>query len=126
MLLRRSVGWHGIDDADVVARALKAAVHAVVAEHSGLGEAVGCALLLGDVVSFYYVKDVIVHPKWQSKRNRHRTDAQVDRKWAEANAQDNLLLSPSSQVRFSKDFTDSSVSRRDSAWCAPFTGHDTE
>jgi GNAT superfamily N-acetyltransferase len=39
---------------------------AVVAEYDS--KAIGCALLLGDGVSFYYVKDVMVEPKWQCKR----------------------------------------------------------
>lgn len=41
-------------------------VYAVVAEVNG--EAIGSALLLGDDASFYYVKDVHVHPAWQGKR----------------------------------------------------------
>jgi hypothetical protein len=32
------------------------------------GEVVGCALLPGDNASFYYAKDVMVHPAWQHKR----------------------------------------------------------
>ena len=66
--LRRSVGWHYIRDAQLVNRALAAAVFAVVAEDTASGHVVGSALLLGDLASFYYVKDVIVHPDWQGKR----------------------------------------------------------
>ena len=66
--LRQSVGWFGINDADLVKRALDAAVFGVVAEDTATGDVVGSALLLGDGASFYYVKDVNVHPDWQSKR----------------------------------------------------------
>jgi len=61
-------GWFGINDADLVKRALDAAVFGVVAEDTATGDVVGSALLLGDGASFYYVKDVNVHPDWQSKR----------------------------------------------------------
>jgi GNAT superfamily N-acetyltransferase/uncharacterized glyoxalase superfamily protein PhnB len=66
--LRQSVGWHGIDDPEMVDRSLAAAVFGVVAEDAATGQVVGGALLLGDNASFYYVKDVNVHPDWQAKR----------------------------------------------------------
>lgn len=47
---------------------LAAAIHAAVAEDTASGEVVGCALLLGDKVGFYYVKDVMVHKDWQGRR----------------------------------------------------------
>jgi len=49
------------------ASSLAAAVYGVVAENA-TGEVVGCALLLGDGVGFYYVKDVMVHKDWQGRR----------------------------------------------------------
>jgi len=64
--LSMAVGWSKSDSADSLPAAiLSEPVHAVVAEHCETGEAIGCALLLGDSVSLYYVKDVMVHPAWQ-------------------------------------------------------------
>jgi len=76
--LQVSVGW-GKDvveaktDAALAAvdarteQVLAAAIHGVVAEDM-TGEVVGCALLLGDSVGYYYVKDVMVHKNWQGRR----------------------------------------------------------
>jgi GNAT superfamily N-acetyltransferase len=47
---------------------LDAAVFAVVAIDDLNNETIGCALLLGDGASYYYIKDVFVHPAWQGKR----------------------------------------------------------
>ncbi len=66
--IRRAVGWHGADDEEAIKMSLKAPIFSVVAVDSESGNAVGYALLLGDGVSFYYVKDVNVHPDWQNKR----------------------------------------------------------
>ena len=65
--LLSSVGWSLPLNAAMEQKLLEAAVFAVVAEDSVSGEAVGCALLLGDNASFYYVKDVMVHHAWQCK-----------------------------------------------------------
>ena len=71
---------------------LAAAIFAVVAEDIVNGETVGCALLLGDHASFYYVKDVMVCPHWQSKRvGAALVQALTD--WLEKNAADNALVS---------------------------------
>ena len=76
--LQVSVGW-GKDvveakTADALAavdarteQVLAAAIHGAVAEDK-TGEVVGCALLLGDGVGYYYVKDVMVHKNWQGRR----------------------------------------------------------
>jgi GNAT superfamily N-acetyltransferase len=77
--LQVSVGWgkevveakSPAEQAAVDARTekvLAAAIYGVVAIDSASGEVVGCALLLGDGVSYYYVKDVMVHKNWQSRR----------------------------------------------------------
>jgi GNAT superfamily N-acetyltransferase len=63
-----AVGWSTSVDDEIVKTILAAALFAVVAEDTASGEIIGCALLLGDHASFYYVKDVMVHPDWQSKR----------------------------------------------------------
>jgi GNAT superfamily N-acetyltransferase/uncharacterized glyoxalase superfamily protein PhnB len=76
--LQVSVGWgkdvvEATTDAALAAadarteQVLAAAIHGVVAEDV-TGEVVGCALLLGDGVGYYYVKDVMVHRNWQGRR----------------------------------------------------------
>jgi len=49
-------------------KVLAAAVAGAVAEDTVKGEIIGCALLVGDNVSFYYVKNVMVHPQWQGRK----------------------------------------------------------
>jgi len=77
--LQVSVGWgKEVVEAKTVAelaaiddrteRVLAAAIYGVVAVDTVGGEVVGCALLLGDGVSYYYVKDVMVHRNWQGRR----------------------------------------------------------
>lgn len=88
--LTAAVGWQSRSDA-VIEKMLSAPVYAVVAEDTASGQIVGCALLLGDDASFYYVKDVVVHPDWQRKGvgaslMRALTD------WLEVNAAENALV----------------------------------
>ena len=66
--VQAGVGWDGSADDAKTAAALAGALHAVVAEDTASGMVIGCALLLGDRVGFYYVKDVMVHRDWQGKR----------------------------------------------------------
>jgi len=66
--LQLSVGWSPSKNNEVMTMILSAAIFAVIAEDSLNGEVIGCALLLGDGATFYYVKDVMVHPAWQGKR----------------------------------------------------------
>jgi GNAT superfamily N-acetyltransferase len=66
-------------------------VFAVVAEDTASGEAIGCAFLLGDRHSCYYVKDVVVYPAWQAKRvGTALMQALTD--WLEANAADKAMV----------------------------------
>ena len=65
--LTSSVGWSMYSSDDVVTKLLAAPVFAIIAEDSATNKAVGCALLLSDNASFYYIKDVVVHPDWQNK-----------------------------------------------------------
>jgi GNAT superfamily N-acetyltransferase/uncharacterized glyoxalase superfamily protein PhnB len=67
-MLISSVGWSTTASDEVLRFQLSAILQAVVAEDLNTEETVGCALLLGDNVSFYYVKDVMVHPRWQGQR----------------------------------------------------------
>jgi N-acetylglutamate synthase-like GNAT family acetyltransferase/uncharacterized glyoxalase superfamily protein PhnB len=65
LTLISSVGWDKFYDHSLTQKILRAPVHGAVAEHGT--RVIGCALLLSDEASFYYVKDVIVHPDWQCK-----------------------------------------------------------
>jgi len=60
-----AVGWDKYYDRTLTEKILNAPVHGVVAESEN--QVIGCALLLSDEASFYYVKDVMVHPAWQCK-----------------------------------------------------------
>ena len=65
--LAKAVGWGDSQDPIGAKLRLAAVVTAVVAEDVETNETVGCALLLGDNISFFYVKDVMVDPAWQGK-----------------------------------------------------------
>jgi uncharacterized glyoxalase superfamily protein PhnB/GNAT superfamily N-acetyltransferase len=60
-----SVGWDKNYDHSLTEKILAAPVYGAVAEYEN--QVIGCALILSDEASFYYVKDVMVHPKWQRK-----------------------------------------------------------
>jgi len=64
--LMAAVGW-GTKDVSVTEKILEAPLFCAVAEDSSTNKVVGCVLLLGDGASFYYVKDLMVHPDWQAK-----------------------------------------------------------
>lgn len=86
-----AVGWSSpMNDAMAELR-LAAVVFGAVAEDIASGEIVGCALLLGDRASFYYVKDVMVHPHWQGKRVGTALMQELTN-WLEKNAADNSLV----------------------------------
>jgi GNAT superfamily N-acetyltransferase/uncharacterized glyoxalase superfamily protein PhnB len=66
-MLAQAVNWQPSTNAAMTEQ-IRTAVHTVVAEDSESHEIIGCAFLIGDHKTFYYVKDVIVHPKWQGKK----------------------------------------------------------
>lgn len=72
-------------------RALKATLYAVVAEDDETNAVVGCVLLLGDDTSFYYIKDMMVHPEYQSKRIGSALIKKLN-EWLENNAPDDALV----------------------------------
>lgn len=74
-----------------VERILASAVTGVVAENVPGGEVTGCALLFGDHASFYYVKDVMVHPDWQHKRVGTALMQALTR-WIDTHAPDHMLV----------------------------------
>lgn len=64
--LCEAVGWSPAINSAIETQ-IKSAVHSVIAVDTENNEVVGCAFLLGDNKTTYYVKDVIVHPQWQCK-----------------------------------------------------------
>ncbi|HEY2727748.1 MAG TPA: GNAT family N-acetyltransferase [Parafilimonas sp.] len=89
--LASAVGWSPSTNDDIIEKNLAAALFAVVAKDNAADEIIGCALLLGDDVTFYYVKDVMVHPNWQRKYVG-TTLMQALNNWMEKNAADNALV----------------------------------
>jgi GNAT superfamily N-acetyltransferase/uncharacterized glyoxalase superfamily protein PhnB len=89
--LASSVGWTPPVDDAMIESMLSAAVFAVVAEDALSGETVGSALLLGDHASFYYVKDVMVHPDWQGKRIGTAMMQELNH-WLDKNGANNALV----------------------------------
>ena len=63
--LLRAVGWARDERTDRAAQALAGARFGVVAV--GDEDVVGSGMMLGDGATFAYVKDVMVHPEWQSR-----------------------------------------------------------
>lgn len=61
--LMRAVGW--LKDGEEVKYYPAVFRMATVAEDATTGEAVGCAYLVGDNMSFYYIREVMVLPAWQ-------------------------------------------------------------
>lgn len=89
--LSTAVGWTPSADDAVIEKVLGAAVFAVVAADTISGEVIGSALLLGDHASFYYVKDVMVHPDWQGRRVGTALMQELNR-WLDEHGADNALV----------------------------------
>jgi GNAT superfamily N-acetyltransferase/uncharacterized glyoxalase superfamily protein PhnB len=89
--LASAVGWSPSTNDDVIEKILGAALFAVVANDNTTDEVIGCALLLGDHATFYYVKDVMVHPGWQRKRVGTALMQSLNN-WLEKNGADNALV----------------------------------
>ena len=89
--LASAVGWSAYLDEVVLQKLLAAPLFAIVAEDTVSNEVIGCALVLGDNASFYYIKDVIVDPAWQ---NKHVGTALMKAltHWLESNAANNALV----------------------------------
>lgn len=115
-----AVGWSTTASDEVLRFQLSAILQAVVAEDMDTEEAVGCALLLGDNVSFYYVKDVMVHPHWQGQRVGTAMMHNLS-KWLDKNAPEGALTGLFTgegltgfyqQAGFSKAFGMTKIARR--------------
>lgn len=89
--LASSVGWHSYTNTATVEKLLAAPVFGLVAEDSSNNKVIGCVLLLSDHASFYYVKDLIVHPDWQGKKVGIALMKAMSN-WLENNAADNALV----------------------------------
>jgi len=90
--LTASVGWSLYSSDEVVTKLLSAPVFGVIAEDIATNEVIGCALLLSDNASFYYVKDVVVHPDWQSKHVGTALMGEITA-WIQKNGSANSLVS---------------------------------
>jgi catechol 2,3-dioxygenase-like lactoylglutathione lyase family enzyme/GNAT superfamily N-acetyltransferase len=90
--LALSVGWTPSEDKKITDDALAAAVYAVVAQEILSGDIVGCALVLGDQATYYYIKDVMVRPQWQSKKVGTAM-MEVLNSWLDSNAPENAMVS---------------------------------
>ncbi|HET9824679.1 MAG TPA: GNAT family N-acetyltransferase [Chitinophagaceae bacterium] len=86
-----AVGWDKYTNHSLVDKILVAAAYSVVAQDDETGEAIGCALLLTDHASFYYVKDVMVDPRWQGKGVGSMLMKEVMR-WLNENAAENAFV----------------------------------
>src|SRR5258705_8036726 len=89
--LASSVGWHLFNSTATVEKLLKAPIYGLVAEDSNTNNVIGCVLLLSDHASFYYVKDLIVHPDWQGKQVGSALMKELSH-WLESNAANNALV----------------------------------
>lgn len=63
--LSHSVGWTDKRDDEAIVRRLEHQPFSLVAEAGG--KAIGALAVVGDGVSFYYLKDVMVLPEWQRR-----------------------------------------------------------
>jgi len=86
-----AVGWSSNMNNAQEEKLLSATVFAVVAQETVNNEVVGCALLMGDNTSIYYVKDVMVHPAWQHKQIGTAMMQELTN-WLDANGAENALV----------------------------------
>jgi GNAT superfamily N-acetyltransferase/uncharacterized glyoxalase superfamily protein PhnB len=86
-----SVGWTSSVSDEVIRKQLDLTQYAVVAEDSENEEVIGCALISGDGLSFFYIKDVIVRPDWQGRRVGTAIMQQLSR-WLNENAPDKSMV----------------------------------
>src|SRR5215203_1008467 len=88
--LVKAVGWNSKDDAQVEL-ILKSPVCAIVAQDTETNTVVGCVLLLSDNASFYYIKDLMVHPDLQAMKIGSALMKKIN-EWIEANAPEEALV----------------------------------
>ncbi|HWA35744.1 MAG TPA: GNAT family N-acetyltransferase [Cyclobacteriaceae bacterium] len=86
-----AVNWTAYVNDAKVPEVLEAARWGVVAIDTDKNEVVASALLLSDDVSFYYIKDVMVHPDWQNKKIGTALMESMNR-WIDDNGSPNALV----------------------------------
>ncbi|MCF2488624.1 GNAT family N-acetyltransferase [Dyadobacter sp. CY347] len=99
--LFESVGWSTAATDEMLQAQLDFMQTIVIAENLQNGDVIGCALLLGDGFSFYYVKDVMVHPTWQGKRVGTALMQELTR-WLDENATNKALVALYSSEHLAK------------------------
>lgn len=67
LALQHSVGWTDSLNLSTLEKHLDVPVMSVVAIDTITNETIGCALVISDNASFYYIKDVMVKKEWQGK-----------------------------------------------------------
>lgn len=91
LYLSTAVGWSQPSEKPSPQIPVSSIAFVTVAEDSTTHKIIGCAFLLTDNANFYYVKNVIVHPEWQSKRvGTALMQALTD--WLDKNAADNAMV----------------------------------
>lgn len=90
-MLSLAVGWGGGGNEESLQLILSAPIFSLVAEDVKTRNAVGCVLLLGDGVSFYYVKDLMVHPTWQCHGVGTKLMERLD-KWIQNNVGEHAFI----------------------------------
>ncbi|MBS1609281.1 MAG: GNAT family N-acetyltransferase [Bacteroidetes bacterium] len=91
LYLSTAVGWAQPAEKPSPEIPLSSIAIVVVAEDSVTNKIIGCAFLLTDSTNFYYVKNVIVHPAWQSKRIGTALMQELTA-WLDKNAPDNAMV----------------------------------
>lgn len=66
--LQRSVGWTDTINMAYINQQLAAPVYSTIAIDKTNNETIGCAMVISDNASFYYIKDVMVKKEWQGRR----------------------------------------------------------
>jgi len=66
--LHHSVGWTGSINLDHLDNHLSAPTFSIVAIDTKTNDMIGCAMVISDNSSFYYIKDVMVKKEWQKMR----------------------------------------------------------
>ncbi|MCF0051736.1 GNAT family N-acetyltransferase [Dyadobacter sp. LJ53] len=89
--LFEAVGWSNKATDAMLQAQLDFMQTVIIAENENTGDVIGCALLLGDGFSFYYVKDVMVHPDWQGKRVGTAIMQELSR-WLDKNAANKAMV----------------------------------
>jgi N-acetylglutamate synthase-like GNAT family acetyltransferase len=89
--LSASVGWTASLDPKLSSVPPVEIMHAAVAEDVHSKKVIGCVFLYGDSTGFFYVRNLVVDPDWQSKRVGTALMQEVTQ-WLEKNAPHNSTI----------------------------------